>query len=445
MSFPTSDENFSEENAYVPEVSAGRVASAAWDIGIGDRETSVLAKMKARDDLSQIGPKVKPAEINAQYPGLNADRDMTLQEAQFTFDLKQEKEESEKILQAASGSFMKGTVLPFVAGAGSAMSDPIGFGIGAFTGWGLGKVGAKIAAGAAGKAALTGIEKAATAKVGLEGAKKFAMDVFDNSIGNSISEALVWKDREESFEKYTAADFLKNAIGGSVLMTGAIHGAAKSLKTVAKLGDKSLDSFQRMTDTVLEQEISPSVMESHIRIMDSVIDHTAESKGIVESSFEGKVELGDDMADSMANIKQAHSEGKISNEELKSFNEKIQESTVDNRVLDLDKDNAFKFTDEEIVKFNEDMANPKNSIHHDEVASQASDTMEGYDPSIREDEISQEMDDLFSSIEQVDEIDTDLAPTRQELDPELKAIKDEMDNDTRIMEAQDEYLKCRLS
>ena len=427
MGFPTSDSNYSENNAYIPEISAGRVAEAAWDLGVGDRETSVLSKMKARDDLSQIGDKLQPNEINAQYPGLNADREMTLQEAQFVSDEKQERLESEKILQAASGSFLKGTVLPFVAGAGSAMADPIGFGVGAFTGWGLGKVITK-AATQAGK------------KLALKGASKFALDTFDNAIGNSISEALIWKDKEQTFEEYTSADFLKNAIGGAVIMTGAIHGGAKGLRTVGKMGDKALDSFQRMTDTLAHEGKSPAAMEDVLNIMDSVLDHTPESKGIVEASFGDRVDLGDDMADSMANIKKAHEEGKISTEELESFTEKIEDSEVDNRVLELSQDKEFRLTDEELVKIDEKIKDPRSDLAHDHIAAKTGENMNDYNPETRMDELSQEVDDIFTS----KEVDAEGAPVELELEPELKAIKQEMDNDTKLAEAQNDYLKCRL-
>jgi len=201
VAMPFSDP-YSQENAYVPPTSTARIAQASWDLGVEDRETSVIAKMMARDDLSKVGEKVSPEKLNAQFQGLNADRDMTLHEAQFVFDGKEERRKKEAIISSASG-FWQGTVLPFVSGAASSMADPIGFAVGAFTGAALGK--------AAGRASLSA-------------GRKFALDAVDNTIGNSIAEGLVWKDREETFEEYTTKDFLQNAIGGAVIMTGATKG-----------------------------------------------------------------------------------------------------------------------------------------------------------------------------------------------------------------------------
>ena len=433
MAFPTSDENYSEDNAYVPEVSAGRVAEAAWDLGVGDRETSVISKMMARDDLSKAGEKLSPEKINEQYPGLNADREMTLQEAQFVFDDKKEREEKEKILSAASGSFLKGTVLPFVAGAGSAMADPLGFAVGAFTGWGLGKAVTSIAT----KQAIKAGAKAGT-KITIEGARKFALDVTDNAIGNSISEALIMKDKEQSFEEYTAADFLKNAIAGSVIMTGAIHGGAKAVRTVAKFGDKHLDSVQRMTDTLVENGKNPEIMNEAFDIMDNVVSHTPESKGIIESNFGDRVELGEDMADAMSNIKKAHEDGKITDSELVSFKEQIEKSEVDDRAMDVEN---FRLTDEEVAKIDEKIKDPSTDIGYNTEASKVADAMEGYDPEARLDEISTEVDEMFGS----EEFDFEGNPiVREDLDPEMQTIKTELDNEMKLMEAQDAYLKCRI-
>jgi len=465
MGMPISEDNYRIENAYVPPIDSTRVAAAAWDLGVEDRETSVLAKMTAKSELSKIGPKLSPEKINAQFPGMGADREMTAQEAQFTYDLKEERREKEAILASASG-FWQGTALPFVAGSASSMMDPVGFAIGAFTGWGLGKVATKAVSKSAIKSgaiklstlemnvfnksvsgtALSAVEKKImgeiTSKGALTGAKKFALDVVDNAIGNSVTEALVWKDRKDSFEEYTTKDFLQNAIGGSVLMTGMIHGGSKILKSAAKAGDKYLSNTQQVVDTLIDNGKSLEAVDDMLKIMDNAITHTDESNIIIKESFGDKVEAGETLVDTAKNIREAYGEGKITEAEVDAYRSRVEESSVvDSRAVDfIDPEYTFNYNDAELDQFNSKVMDNISDVNYSKEVAETSDSLSGYDPERVSSDLESEVDLIFNTKEtNADGVELDTP-----LDPEVEAIKTKMNDDIEVTKIQEAYAKCRV-
>ena len=456
------DDPYTEDNAYVPPVDATRVWKASFDLAEGERETSIMSKFIARDELDAQGPVLSAAENNKRLEGFNSDRPMTAVRAQFEYDMKKEREEKEAIVAAAADSFFGGTVVPFVAGAASASLDPVGVAVGAFTGWGLGKVAqrqiSKSVISATGGKGLSALEKNVfqksitsgvklspvekkvlkeiTEKTSVKGAKKFALDVFDNMIGNSAAEALVWKDKDQSMEQYTVEDFLQNAVMGSILVTGAVHAGSKSLKVLKNLGDTQLKETQNFVDTLIDQQKSLDVVDEAISIIDRVHEHNETTLATIEKNFGGKVEAGENMAETMKNVKKAHEDGVINDAELESFVNDVKESAeIDSRVLDATEDAPFKYTDKE----QQDL---KTIMDKSEIspATKISEGMEGYDPVARDQEIAAEVDNIFES----NEVDAEGNVIEMELDPELKKIKDEMDVDMKIIEAQEAYLKCRV-
>lgn len=420
MGMPVSEDPYRVENAYVPPIDTSRVAAAAWDLAFEDRETNVLAKFTAKSELSKIGPKLSPEKINEQFPGMGADREMTAQEAQFTYDLKEERRAKEAIIESASG-FWQGTALPFVAGAASSMMDPIGFGVGAFTGWGIGK---------------------ATAKLGFTGAKKFAMDVVDNAIGNSVAEALVWKDRKDSFEEYTTKDFLQNAIGGSVLMTGMIHGGSKILKSAAKAGDKYLSNTQQVVDTLIDNGKSLEAVNDMLKIMDNAITHTDESNIIIKESFGDKVEAGETLVDTAKNIREAYGEGKITEAEVDAYRSRVEESSVvDSRAVDfIDPEYIFNYKDAELDQFNSKVMDNSSDVNYSKEVAETSDSLSGYDPERVSSDLESEVDLIFNT----KETNADGVEIDTQLGPEMEAIKTKMNDDIEITKIQEAYAKCRV-
>ncbi len=421
MAMPFSEDPYSPENAFVPPTSTSRIVQSAWDSGFEDRETNIIAKMQARESLSKVGEKISPAKLNEQFKGLNADREMTAQEAQFVFDGKEEKRKRDAIVGSASG-FWQGTALPFVVGAASSMADPIGFGIGAFTGWGLGKVVTKAAGG-----------------VALKGASKFALDAVDNTIGNSVAEGLVWKDREETFEEYTTKDFLTNAVGGAVIMTGAIHGGAKILKSAAKVGDKYLRNTQQVVDTLIDNEKNPDAVGEILKVMDKAITHTDESNIIIKESFGDEVEVGETLVDTAANIRKAVEEERISETDVEGYISRVLESdVVDDRAVDLiDSEYSFTHTDAELADFDAKMNDKSSDLSYDKDSEEMAQTLDGYDPEKVRAELDQEVETIFQE-------KTGEDGTPVEMDAETVKIKEEMERDTAITKIQEEYAKCRV-
>jgi len=474
------DDPFVEENSHVPPISAGRVFEASVDLAVGDRETSVISKFIARESLEETGPKLSVDELGTKYPDLQATFPMTEQGAVFELDLKKEREGHEAIMQAAGDSFWKGTALPFIGGSMSAMADPIGFAVGTFTGWGLGKVAqrqvSKSVIKSTGGKGLSELKKNVFRKsitkgvklsphekiildeitdmTSLKGGKKFALDVFDNMIGNGLSETLVWKDKDQSFQEYTANDFFQNAIAGSILVTGAMHGGSKTLKLLGKMGDVQLKTNQDMVDVMIDEGKNLDMIDESIKIQTKVAEHSTHTTAAMEGSFGDKVDVGEDMVDAMKNIKEAHAEGKITDAEVDGFMKKVEEDqNIDSRALEMGEGKQFKHTPEEELELIKMMEKKEDSV-----VAKANEAMDGYDPEASDKIISDEIDELFADAEVKAEVKvegdvktegkTEVAPKEEAkvkvLDPETAKIKQEMQKNLKIVEAQEAYLKCRV-
>jgi len=330
----------------VPEPTLGRVASTAFDLAAFDRPTEAFMRSQKIDSLNEREEnRVEPEIINKHFPGLKADRAMTMEAAQFVHEFNQEKQAKQEIISKASGSFFKGTVVPFAVGAASSAIDPVDLAVGFSVGAGF-----SMAAKSARIAAIT-------SKPG----GKFAQEVVENAIGNTVAEAFVAEEAGQRFEEYTADQFLTNVVGGSIVSASVFRGAgafAKEMsggfKTIQKLGPKLSDATYRMTKTMESEGISSrSVLDKFYKPIIDLLKKTDDFDVELNTRFEGKVEGGEDLVDTMRNVGEAFEKGIIEEPEFNKFVKDMKQSGMDERIVNmLDKDKDFELNDREIGEFN---------------------------------------------------------------------------------------------
>jgi len=348
-----------------PEVSGWSVAQAAWDnAGLTSTFTGAVTQSMQREELASRGKPISPEVANGIFPGLNADRDITLSEAEFIMERRNKVKENQDIIDRASDSFLKGTALPFVAGAARAMVDPIDMGINLITG-GIG----------------TGL------KVGAGLGRKIAIDAAEAAVGATIAEAAVAKEMTESFEEYTSKHFLQNVIGASVLQIGITHGAPAAWKGSAKAldfaGAKTSDNLIKLADTLESKGVSSFKGVSHlIEKIKGGVNKVDEVNMAAKNVLGDKVELGDDLPSTMKNVVEAHENGKITDQELSDFRESAIAGGVDERILKqaVDNETPFEFSDQEIAEFKEIINDEKSQSGYNKEAHDMDKEMDGFDP-----------------------------------------------------------------
>jgi len=360
---------FNEGESYAdtvgrPEESAADIAAAAWNNFKSTQSIvgSVVDGWK-REGLDEGSVnKLSPLEINKQYPGLNADRDTSIHEARFIMEKRAEVQRNQQIIDSASDSFLKGTVLPFVAGAGAMVTDPIDMGINFVTG-GLGS----------------------SLKVGAGLGRKIAIDALEAGVGAAIAEAPIAMEMEETFEDYTAKQFLTNVIGASLLQVGLMHGVGKAWEGTARsvefMGAKTSDGLIKVAEVMEKQGMnSSSILNHSINKMKELTGKADEVHLAVKETLGDKVPLGKDMIESMDNVVQAHEMGKITDAEFANFTNHAMELGVDERVLQkaVDPDATFKQTEAEIAEFKEVMN--KSSQKFDPKIQKMSEELEEFNP-----------------------------------------------------------------
>jgi len=387
-----------------PEESTSAVASAAWEnMGLTGTLSGAVIDGWKREGLSKMGKAVTPAEANKMFPGLNADRDITLSEADFIMSKREKVAENQQIIDSAADSFLKGTVVPFVAGAAKAMTDPVDMGINFITG-GLG----------AGLAAGKGL------------AAKIAIDALEAGVGAAIAEAPVAMEMTDTFEEYTSKHFLTNVIGAATLQVGLMHGVPGAWKGTAKsvefMGAKTSDGLLKFADVLEKKGINstPAIRAA----VDKITELTGKADEVhlsIKETLGGKVEIGDDMIDSLRNVIKAHDDGKITDAELISFRDHAQELGVDERVIAqaMDPEKSLEFNDAETAQIKEINNSPEAKQNYNPEAKKLNESLDDFDPdNFTDNHLDNEFDDVFGG----EEFDFEGNPIAKEVTPETKEV-----------------------
>lgn len=348
-----------------PEESVSSIAAAAWEnMSLTGTFVGSITDGWEREGLAQQGKAVSPKEANTMFPGLNADRDITIPEAEFIMGKREQVQANQQIIDSASDSFLKGTVLPFVAGSARAMLDPIDMGINIITG-GIG----------------TGL-KAGASKV-----RQIAIDAMEGAVGATIAETAVAKEMTDTFEEYTAKNFLTNVIGASVLQVGIMHGipagAKGTVKTLDFMGAKTSDGLVKFADALEAHGVNSTNSIRHlVNKLEELTNKHTEVDMSIQNTLGGKVEVGEDMTSSLKNVIDAHAEGKINDAELIAFRDQALDMGVDERVLAqaMDNEKGFEFNDAEIAEVKKINDDPKNKQGFNPEAAAETKALDDFDP-----------------------------------------------------------------
>ena len=222
-----------QTSRFVPEASAASIFGASFREGQRQGLTESIGRLSVMDDLHNTGELISPDVAKAEY-GLSTDRDLSRQEAIHIQDLNMESKDRSDIIQTASDSLWKGTILPFVGNMVGALSDPLDFTIGVATGGIATAVGKKLAAG-----------KLLT----------FGFNAVENVVANGITEVVNQNATQQELQEYTTEQMFNNVVMGSLAMTSAVHGlklGIGSISNISKLGSKHVDTTQRMAEIASE-------------------------------------------------------------------------------------------------------------------------------------------------------------------------------------------------
>ena len=216
---------------------------AAFDLAMMDTFVSNVARSGidtfgisgSLDELAKTTSKVlTPDEANKLYMDVEKPFSQPINEA-VAFHLNEEGKKrkllQEKIAQGPGGSFYKGA-MNLGAGIVAHALDPVEFGVGAFTGMALGKLGAVAATGKFGQGAV---------KAGQVLSKGgFAAEAAEGVIGNAILEYPMYSYSQEAQVDYTMEDAFISIVGGGLAAPVAIHGIKSGFNALKKI---SPDSF----------------------------------------------------------------------------------------------------------------------------------------------------------------------------------------------------------
>lgn len=194
---------------------------ASFDQAIDDTAVMIWARHKALNEYDKSGAKMlSPEEANARYPGMPTawQEPVNPYQAQFEYDREIERNVRLQKIQSGPQDWWTKTKM-FGAGMVAHLMDPIEFGVGIFTGWGIGAVAARGALGA--KVALTArAVGAGTASTGARIGYNVAEAAAGNLIENVAQEQAMSAQQIRENREYDPQEGMMNvAIGSFALPT----------------------------------------------------------------------------------------------------------------------------------------------------------------------------------------------------------------------------------
>lgn len=252
-SVPTLEEMDQRPAVATEEESVG----AAFDLAMEDTAVMAGAKLWAFKDLdAQTGKRLSPEEANEMFPGMPTPfrEPVNPYVAQLQFDLHSERSQLESKVhngpQDASAS-----VKQFGVGMVAHLLDPVEFGAGAVSGWGIGAIAARSAL--VGSLA-TRAGTSALARTGLNAGEALA----GNVIENVASEGIVAAAQTREGREYDPVQGFVNVAVGSLVGSGVGVGIKEaSFRIGGKTGWEDAGLRYKMLE-----DSSP---EAHVKIIET--------------------------------------------------------------------------------------------------------------------------------------------------------------------------------
>lgn len=325
------------------EASVGTIWDAAQDVTMTLMESQF--QRMARDEAAKIGKKLTREEAESRFPGLGADREISEGEAQYLYDWKKEREEKQRLIDTASDSFLKGTVLPLVAGAAKSFTDPSELILGLLTG-GIGN----------------GL------KVGASLGKKISIDFLEAGLSQTIAEAPIMAETNESFEEYTAKQFAQNALLASVMQIGIQYGGSAAFRGVGKAlrfaGEKTSQNLLELQMRLESQGVnSTGIMNTLIKDIQGMYEDVNIAKDVVSRNFpELQIEKAENIEDLLNPVLDMYRKGDIDDAALESFTRDAMESGVNPQAMKrMIEDSPIEFSDDIVEQVKREANDYKNT------------------------------------------------------------------------------------
>jgi hypothetical protein len=235
---------------------------AAYDLAMMDTFVSGVARsgidfLGIEGSLSQLEKTTSKVlsveEANNLYPNVEKPFSQPINEA-VAFQLNEEGKKrqllQQKIADGPGGSFYKGAV-NLGAGLVAHALDPVEFGVGAFAGMGIGKLGQIAAAGRFGQGAV------ATGQVLSKGG--FIAEATEGILGNALLEPAMYAQSQEAQLDYTIQDAFVSIVGGGLAAPSAIYGIKAGFNQLRKISPNSFGLGQKASIGQLHDGKVPNV------------------------------------------------------------------------------------------------------------------------------------------------------------------------------------------
>jgi len=330
-----------------PEVGAMDVLGAAFEETRMDTTLGSFVRKDTLDDLHQTGPMWTKEDIQEKYK-IPADRDMTEQEAIFIKSELEEQKTRRITINHASRSFLKGTVLPFVGGIAGAISDPLDFFIGAMTGGVAGVVGKQM---------------------GVKALGKFGIAAVENMVAGAITEVGVLQVSKAELKDYTAQQAFFNVVGGSLAMTGFIHGMKAGTSAISKMGRSHVNLGNKMAKLAEDNGLDVSKvidfqeqkLQEKLNLDDGIVKATQDALGERAQAILEEVTNAKELVQA---INKNFENGDISRSELENFKAFAEENgSSPERWNIVDEDSPVQFSEADIVEFQEKLNSNEFKLH----------------------------------------------------------------------------------
>jgi hypothetical protein len=234
-----------------------QVDGAIRNLAFGDTAFGLAARVTSYMDMSNIGgTALTPEQANERYPGMPTPfRDPVKPAvAQMLYDREQEKQQLQQAIQNGPQDPWQ-RAKNFGAGIIAHMMDPVEFGIGAATGWGIGAGMARTAVGVRAAAAAEGGSLVARTALG-------ATEAFSgNLIQNTVQEAASQKVANLEGVKYDPVEGMKNiavsTLIGGIVGTGIKEGSYRFTRFLNNTSPEADLAIARATKGQYEAGLKP--------------------------------------------------------------------------------------------------------------------------------------------------------------------------------------------
>lgn len=415
---------------YKPEATTEEIFNTVFDSALMQGTIGSNLRRTNLEEAQKSGPKIDPEQLKQEF-GIDFDAPHTRLAAQMIKDSHDEDMKIADVMSRAPQTIFGGTVLPFLAGAAGAMSDPFDAALGIVTGSVFGAA-AKAFKGYQTGVAVTELSKRAA----------FLTDVAGNILSNSVTEGFNMKATSMEQKEYAASDFMRNALVASIAFPAAVYGVKSAVGKLFSLGTKAMDQIGQINEIAAKNNVDPTAI---VPILHNAVTNDLEidepfAAAVRDSFPEHAVDLlQEDMNIRDFREKLASLEDQIDDTQVDQFLAKLEENGVSEKKLNylLNEDPSIVFDEGTIKEVESALNDPKNKLHYIDGQEEVQKAPEAID--INEfDTLDQE---ILKENQRLEQFDTVELPDRIQAE-EVRADKAFADEQMVVHDALKSYAEC---